>query len=163
MYSLSLAKADLLTINKIYMKKTMIMLALLCIGGVSAFGQSKDTVMFDKSFEDAGQPAGAIEFHLKPKLYNAGETVTPQPIALSTAKKDAMELVRAKPTPLRRDCINLIYTVDPVYSEGTITGALKGTIVIKWDIARKLWVFSYLKYQLVNIDHKAFVFQLDAE
>ncbi len=149
------------------MKKTMIMLAALCLGAFSSFGQGKspkDTVQFDKSFEDAGNaPADNIEFHLAPKFYKAGVIAPEQPIALTTAKKEAMDLVRARPTPLRKDCLNLIYTVAPIYSEGTITGALKGTIVIKWDLKRRIWVLSYLKYQLVNIDQNAYVFQYEAE
>lgn len=151
------------------MKKIMIMLAVLCAGTFSAFGQaknaaSKDTVLYDKSFEDAGLPPSENhEYHLEPKFYKAGVIAPEQPIALTTAKKEAMELARARPTPLRKDCLNIIYTVDPIYSDGTITGALKGTIVIKWDLKRKMWVFSYLKYQLINIDLNALVFQLEAE
>lgn len=154
-----------------YMKKIMITLAVLCVGTLSSYAQGrapqKDTVQFDKSFEDAGNaPSESHEFHLTPKFYKAGVIAADQPIGLATAKKDAMDLVRAKPTPLRKDCLNLIYTVAPIYSEGdkgNITGALRGTIVIKWDLKRRMWVLSYLKYQLLNIDQNAQVFQLEAE
>ena len=149
------------------MKKIMIMLAALCLGAFSSFGQGKapkDTVQFDKSFEDAGNaPSESHEFHLTPKFYKAGVIAADQPIGLATAKKDAMDLVRSKPTPLRKDCLNLKYTVAPIYSEGNITGALRGTIVIKWDVKRRIWILSYLKYQLLNIDQNAQVFQLEAE
>src|SRR6201996_6339089 len=116
------------------MKKIMIVMAL-CAGSLSSFGQAKgtaavkDTVMFDKSFVDAGLPPEETEYHLAPKFYKAGVLIPEQPIALSTAKKEAMALARAKPTDLRKDCLNIIYTVDPIYSNGSITGATKGTIV----------------------------------
>jgi hypothetical protein len=143
-------------------------MAALCIGACTDFGQGKYTqkvdVLIDKSFEDAGTPSnGSHEYHLQPKFYKAGELAPEQPIALTTAKKEAIELAKAKPTPLRKDCLNLIYTVDPIYSEGSIAGALKGTIVIKWDTRRRMWVFTYLKYQLLNIDQNACVFMLEAE
>lgn len=146
----------------------MIMVAALFFGAFSSFGQAKnspkDTVFMDKSFEDAGNATPENhEYHLEPKFYKAGVIAPEQPIALSTAKKEAMDIARAKPTPLHKDCLNLIYTVDPIYSDGTITGALKGTIVIKWDFKRKTWVFSYLKYQLVNIDQNAYVFMYETE
>lgn len=135
----------------------------LCIGAHVALGQApvKDTVVFDKSFVDAGMPAEETEYHLAPKFYKAGILAPEQPIALSTAKKEAMALARAKPTELRRDCLNIIYTVDPIYSNGSITGATKGTIVIKWDPKRKVWAFSYMKYQLINIDQNACVFMYE--
>lgn len=153
------------------MKKITIILAALCIGAISSFGQAKkqaapakDTVFFDKSFMDAGTPPSeTTEFHLKPKYYKAGVLAPEQPIALTTAKKEAMELVKAKPSPLRKDCLNIIYTVDPIYDEGSITGAQKGTILIKWDLAQKVWFFSYLKYQLINIDQNACVFMYEAQ
>jgi len=153
------------------MKKIIIMSAALFVSALSAFGQgkgapapAKDTVFFDKSFVDAGvAPSESTEFHLVPKFYKAGELVPEQPIALTAAKKEAMDIARSKPSPLRRDCINLIYTVDPVYSDGSSTGAVKGTIVIKWDTKRKLWMFNYLKYQLINIDQNACVFMYEAE
>jgi hypothetical protein len=150
------------------MKKKMIMFVLLCIGGVTAYGQGrapKDTVVFDKSFMEAGtNPTERTEFELVPKFYKAGELAPEQPIALTRAKKEAMEMARAKPSPLRRDCLNLIYTVDPVYNdEGSIKGAVKGTILIKWSIEKRVWTFSYLKYQLVNIDQNAQVFMLEVK
>ena len=142
------------------------------MGTLSAFGQArtsrpapppKDTVYFDKSFLDAGEPAPEkTEFHLVPKFYKAGELAPEQPIALTTAKEKAMDLVKAKPCPLRKDCLNLIYTVDPIYDDGSITGAMKGTIVIKWDLVKRIWDFSYLKYQLINIDQNAAVFMYEA-
>ena len=107
------------------------------MGAITAFGQGKsapapkDTVFYDKSFLDAGNAPGKTEFHLTPKFYKAGVLAPEQPIALTTAKKEAMELVKAKPSPLRKDCLNIIYTVDPIYEEGSITGAMKGTILIK--------------------------------
>lgn len=152
------------------MKKIMIMAAALFMGAVSSFGQGKnaqnpkDTVLFDKSFEDAGNaPSGTHDFVLVPKFYKAGIIAPEQPIALAKAKTEAMNLVRSKPTPLRKDCLNLIYTVDPIITDGSVTGALKGTVVIKWDIKRKIWILSYLKYQLVNIDQNACVFMYDSE
>ena len=153
------------------MKKITIILAALCIGAISSYGQAKkqaapakDTVFFDKSFMDAGAPPSeTTEFHLKPKYYKAGVLAPEQPIALTTAKKEAMELVKAKPSPLRKDCLNIIYTVDPIYDEGSITGAQKGTILIKWDLVSKVWFFSYLKYQLINIDQNACVFMYEAQ
>ena len=150
------------------MQKHIIMLMALFMGAISAFGQGKapkDTVVFDKSFLDAGiNPTERNEFHLVPKFYKAGELAPEQPIALTRAKKEAMELVRAKPSPLRRDCLNIIYTVDPIYNdEGSITGAVKGTILIKWSAHTKVWTFSYLKYQLVNIDQNANVFLLETD
>lgn len=146
------------------MKKTIIVLAL-SVGALSAFGQGKvkDTLVFDKSFVDAGMTPEETEYHLAPKFYKAGVLAPEQPIALSTAKKEAMALARAKPTLLRKDCLNIIYTVDPIYSNGSITGAIKGTIVIKWDIKRRVWDFSYLKYQLINIDQNACVFMYEEE
>ncbi len=151
------------------MKKiTSILAAVLCMGAVTTFGQankpaSKDTVYFDKSFIEAGTPdEHKVEFKLTPKYYKAGVLAPEQPIALTTAKKEAMELVKAVPTPLKRDCLNIIYTVDPVYEDGTITGATKGTILIKWDREKKVWFLSYLKYQLINIDQNACVFQYEA-
>ncbi len=151
------------------MKKIAIILAALCMGAVSSFGQAKkigstpvaarDTVYFDKSFIDAGAPpADKTEIHLVPKFYKAGILAPEQPIALTTAKKEAMELVKATPSPLRKDALNIIYTVDPIYADGSITGAQKGTILIKWDLAKKIWFLSYLKYQLINIDQNACVF-----
>ncbi len=148
------------------MKKTILMFAVLCAVSVSAFGQgkSRDTVFYDKSFTDAGtQPEEKSEFHLVPKFYKAGNLAPEQPVALAAAKKDAMDLVKARPSQLRKDCLNIIYTVDPIYSEGSITGALKGTIVIKWDLKRRIWDLSYLKYQLINIDQNACVFMLEAD
>jgi hypothetical protein len=152
------------------MKKIIIVLATLCMGAVSAFGQgkapapAKDTVLFDKSFEDAGEPPSEkYGYHLAPKFYKAGDLAPEQPIALSAAKEEAKELVRARPTPLRRDCLNVIYTVDPIYSEGTITGAVKGTIVVKWDGRKRVWVLSYLKYQLINVETNACVFKPEME
>lgn len=149
------------------MKKIMILLAALCVGAFSSFGQgrnAKDTVQVDKSFEDAGNaPSETHDYVLVPKFYKAGVIAPEQPIALSTAKQEAMNLVRTKPTPLRKDCLNLIYTVAPIYSDGTITGALKGTVVIKWDFRKRIWILSYLKYQLVNIDQNAYVFMYDTE
>lgn len=148
------------------MTKKIIMLVALFMGTLSAFAQtSKDTVQYDKSFIDAGtNPTERSEFHLTPKFYKAGELAPEQPIALSRAKKEAMELVKAKPSPLRKDCLNLIYTVDPIYNdEGSITGAVKGTILIKWSQKSRTWTLSYLKYQLVNIDQNANVFMLELE
>ncbi len=148
------------------MKKIFLLLAAVCFSAISSFAQTSEedtSVFFDKSFLDAGVSAGnTTGYHLVPKFYKAGNLAPEQPIALSTAKKGAMDLVRSNPSPLRRDCINLIYTVDPIYSEGTITGAVKGTILIKWDKNRKMWVFNYLKYQLLNIDQNACVFQYEA-
>ena len=156
------------------------MLAALCIGTASAFGQTKgtqmqkpgpqavapkpkDTVFFDKSFLDAGMaPSEKTTYELVPKFYKAGVLAPEQPIALTTAKEEAVKLVSAKPSPLRKDCLNVIYTVDPIYDDGTITGAVKGTILIKWDLAKKVWAFSYLKYQLINIDQNATVFMYEA-
>lgn len=157
---------------KFSMKKIAIILAALSMGAISAFGQArrqapppappKDTVFFDKSFLDAGAPPPEkTEIHLVPKYYKAGILAPEQPIALTTAKKEAMELVKAKPSPLRKDCLNIIYTVDPIYEEGSITGAQKGTILIKWDLVKKIWFFSYLKYQLINIDQNACVFMYE--
>jgi len=146
------------------MKKIIIMM-VLCLGAVASFGQGKvkDTVMFDKSFVDAGAPPDEAEYHLVPKFYKAGVLAPEQAIALSTAKTEALALARAKPTDLRKDCLNIIYTVAPIYSAGAITGETKGTIVIKWDAKRKVWDFSYLKYQLINIDQNACVFMMEAE
>src|ERR1017187_6027391 len=115
------------------MNKHIIMLIVLFMSTISAFGQGRkprDTVVYDKSFLDAGtNPAEKTEFHLVPKYYKAGDLAPEQPIALVTAKKEAMGLVTEKPSPLRKDCLNIIYTVDPIYSEeGSITGAVKGTI-----------------------------------
>jgi hypothetical protein len=144
------------------MKKVVILFAALFLGAVSSFGQttSAEDFSIDKSFEEAGAPAEEKqEYHLSPKFYKVGDLVAEQPIGLPTAKKEALALAKAKPSQLRRDCLNLIYTVDPIYSDGTITGAIKGTIVIKWDIRRKLWVFSYLKYQLLNIEQATQVFR----
>lgn len=154
----------MLTAKEYSMRKTIIILAL-CVSALSAFGQGKvkDTVVFDKSFVDAGMPPEETEYHLAPKFYKAGILAPEQPIALSTAKKEAMALARARPTALRKDCLNVIYTVDPIYSNGSITGAIKGTIVIKWDIKRRVWAFSYLKYQLINIDQNACVFMYEEE
>lgn len=148
------------------MKKTILLFIALFVGAVSSFAQGrieKDTVIFDKSFLDAGSnPTERNEFHLVPKFYKAGELAPEQPIALGRAKKEAMELVKAKPSPLRKDCLNIIYTVDPIYNdEGSITGAIKGTILIKWSPRQKVWNLSYLKYQLVNIDQNASVFMLE--
>jgi len=153
-----------LKLNRHSMRKFMIALTL-CLGTLSAFGQGKvkDTVLFDKSFVDAGSAPEESEYHLAPKFYKAGVLAPEQAIALSTAKTEAMALARAKPTELRKDCLNIIYTVDPIYSNGSITGATKGTIVIKWDVKRKVWDFSYLKYQLINIDQNACVFMMEAE
>jgi len=152
------------------MNKTILILVALVMGAGSAFAQGKggapkDTVVFDKSFQDAGtNPTERTEFTLQPKFYKAGDLAPEQPIALSRAKTEAMSLVKAKPSPLRRDCLNLIYTVDPIYNdEGSITGAVKGTILIKWSVAKRQWVLSYLKYQLINIDQNAVVFKLEAE
>ncbi len=167
------------------MKKIMIMMAALCMGALTSFGQAKpaapkattapapqaksapsikDTVFLDESFEDAGEDVPTkIEYHLAPKYYKPGELAVEQPIALSTAKKEAVGLARSRPSPLRRDCINVIYTVDPIYSDGTITGAVKGTIVIKWEPIRKVWVYNYLKYQLINVDQAACVFLYEAK
>ena len=144
------------------------------MGALSTFGQAKkpapnqvppkDTVFFDKSFLDAGTPPSEkTEFHLVPKFYKAGVLAPEQPIALTTAKKEAMELVKAKPSPLRKDALNIIYTVDPIYEEGSITGAQKGTILIKWDLVSKVWFLSYLKYQLINIDQNACVFMYEVK
>ena len=147
------------------MTKQFIIFIALFLGAVSAFGQSKDTLIYDKSFTDAGtNPTERSEFHLIPRFYRAGELAAQQPIALSRAKKEAMELAKLKPSPLRRDCLNIIYTVDPIYNdEGSITGAVKGTILIKWSYKQKVWNFSYLKYQLVNIDQNANVFMLEVD
>ncbi len=148
------------------MAKKIIILVALFMGTVSAFAQtSKDTVLYDKSFIDAGtNPTERLEFNLSPKLYRAGELAPEQPIALSRAKKEAMALVKEKPSRLRKDCLNLIYTVDPIYNdEGSITGAVKGTVLIKWSPKQRTWTLSYLKYQLVNIDQSANVFMLEAE
>ncbi len=162
------------------MKKTIIMLALFAASSVT-YGQvkgpgqpipaktqqsapAKDTLFFDDSFEDAGTDAeNKIEYTLKPKYYKPGDVAPEQPIALSKAKKEAVALARAKPTLLRRDCLNLIYTVDPIYTDGSITGAIKGTIVIRWESARRQWVFKYLKYQIINIDVPASVFMYEAK
>jgi hypothetical protein len=144
------------------MKKLMLLLMALGMGALTSFGQTTpvEDVSMDKSFEDAGAaPVENLPYHLVPKYYKAGELVPEQPIALPAAKKEGLELARSRPTPLRRDCLNIIYTVDPIYSDGTITGAVKGTIVIKWNIKRRLWVFSYLKYQLVNIEQNTQVFK----
>ena len=148
------------------MTKRIIMLVALFMGAISAFGQGKsprDTIVYDKSFIDAGtNPSEKTEFHLVPKYYKAGDLAPEQPIALVTAKKEAMELVTEKPSPLRRDCLNIIYTVDPIYSEeGSITEAVKGTILINCSAQKKVWTFSYLKYQLINIDQNACVFMLE--
>jgi len=151
-------------IDKVTMKKMMLILSVLCVGAVSVHGQSKvkDTVYFDKSFIDAGTiPEDKEEYRLVPKFYKAGNLAPEQPIALATAKKEATGLVKAKPTQLRKDCLNIIYTVDPIYSEGSITGAVKGTIVIKWEPKTKIWDLSYLKYQLINIDQNACVFMFE--
>jgi len=149
-------------------KHVLITLVALFLGAASSFGQGKsqsDTVFFDKSFLDAGtNPIERNEFSLVPKFYKAGDLAPEQPIALSRAKKEAMELVKSRPTPLRRDCLNIIYTVDPIYNdEGSITGAVKGTVLIKWSGSKRQWTVSYLKYQLVNIDQAAIVFMLEAD
>jgi hypothetical protein len=156
------------------MKKFVVVSVALLAGSLTVFGQGKgttkaapaasDTVFFDKSFSDAGNaPSESQDYHLAPKFYKAGELAPEQPIALTTAKKLAVDLARSRPTQLRKDCINLIYTVDPIYDDGSITGALKGTIVIKWDIKRRVWAFNYLKYQLINIDQNACVFLYSTE
>src|SRR3569833_1729002 len=108
-------------------KHILIMAVALFLGTASSFGQGKaqsDTVFFDKSFLDAGtNPIERNEFELVPKFYKAGDLAPEQPIALSRTKKDAMELVKSRPSPLRRDCHNNINTVDPIYNdEGSITG-----------------------------------------
>lgn len=147
------------------MRKVLILIALLGMGTLTSFAQTQDAeeISLDKSFEDAGTPANEnVVFHLAPKFCKAGELVPEQPIALSSAKKQALELAKAKPTQLHKDCLNIIYTVDPIYSEGTITGAVKGTIVIKWDKKRKIWVFSYLRYQLLNIEQNTYIFKPEA-
>ena len=149
------------------MQKSMIMLVALFMGALSSFGQTTtttDDVFLDKSFEDAGAPRSEnVEYHLAPKFYKAGDLAAEQPIALSAAKEEAVALAKAKPTQLRRDCLNVIYTVDPIYSQGTITGAVKGTIIIKWDLRKRKWAFSYLKYQLVNIEQNTLVFKPEIE
>lgn len=149
------------------MKKNIIMLAALLISAFTTFAQggSKDSVYFDKSFMDAGTSnTEPTEYTLVPKYFKAGYLVPEQPIALTRAKKEAMELAKARPTPLRRDCLNIIYTVDPQYNDaGSVVGTIKGTILIKWSHQRRIWTFSYLKYQLVNIDQNAMVFKLEAE
>jgi hypothetical protein len=150
-------------------KRIFIIFAAIFMGAVASFGQGKssqaDTVFFDKSFLDAGtNPTERNEFHLVPKFYKAGDLAPEQPIALSRAKTEAMNLVKEKPCPLRRDCLNIIYTVDPIYNdEGSITGAIKGTVLIKWAASRRQWTVSYLKYQLVNIDQNAIVFMLETD
>ena len=63
-----------------------ILLAALVLGAFTAFGQGKttvaDTVLMDKSFEDAGtNPTDRIDFHLAPKFYKAGDLGPEQPIA----------------------------------------------------------------------------------
>ncbi len=152
---------------KRYMKKNIIMLVALLVGAFSSFAQggSKDSVYFDKSFMDAGTSNNEpVEYTLVPKYFKAGELTPEQPIALIKAKKEAMELAKARPTPLRRDCLNIIYTVDPQYNDaGAIIGTIKGTILIKWSQQKRIWTFSYLKYQLTNIDQNAIVFKLEAE
>ena len=151
------------------MRKSVIMLVALILGAISSFGQGKntmaDTVLMDKSFEDAGSnPTDRIDFHLAPKLYKAGDLAPEQPIALSRAKQEAIGLAKDRHSTLRRDCLNIIYTVDPIYNDaGSITGAIKGTILIKWNMRKRLWSLSYLKYQLVNIDQNAQVYQLEAD
>jgi hypothetical protein len=157
-----------------YMKKIIIVLVVLSMGTLSAFGQGKtnkenreniDTVVLDQSFEDAGtNPTDRVEFHLVPKFYKAGDLAQEQPIALSRAKKEAVALAKNRHSSLRKDCLNIIYTVDPIYNDdGSITGAIKGTILIKWSIRQRLWNLSYLKYQLVNIDQNAVVYMLEAD
>lgn len=151
---------------KHYMKKKIIMAFALVMGAVSSYGQgAKDSLYFDKSFMEAGTtPSERTEYTLVPKYFKAGDLVPEQPIALTRAKKEAMELAKAKPTPLRRDCLNIIYTVDPQYNDaGSVVGTIKGTIVIKWSHQKRIWTFSYLKYQMVNIDQNAIVFKLEAE
>jgi hypothetical protein len=145
--------------------KKIILLVALYMGSLTAFGQAKDTVIFDKSFLDAGtNPTERADFHLEPKFYKAGVLAPEQPIALSRAKTEAMNLVKQRPSPLRKDCLNIIYTVDPIYNDaGSITGAIKGTILIKWAPRSRVWNLSYLKYQLVNIDQNAIVFMLETD
>jgi hypothetical protein len=151
------------------MKKSIIMIAALVMGAISSFGQGKatnaDTVLMDKSFEDAGtNPTDRINFHLAAKFYRAGDLALEQPIALSRAKAEAVVLAKDKHSSLRKDCLNIIYTVDPIYDDGgSIKGAIKGTILIKWSLKKRLWSLSYLKYQLVNIDQNAQVYQLEAD
>ncbi len=147
------------------MRKVLILIAALTMSVLTSFAQEKDNgeISFDKSFEEAGiAPSENVVFHLAPKYYKAGELVPEQPIALTAAKKEAMNLAKAKPSQLRKDCLNIIYTVDPIYSDGTITGAVKGTIVMKWSIKRRIWVFSYLRYQLLNIEQNTLVFKPEA-
>jgi hypothetical protein len=149
-------------------KQIIILLVALFMGATTAFGQGKaskeDTVFYDKSFLEAGTPTEPAEFHLVPKFYKAGDLAPEQPIALTRAKKEAMELAKEKPCPFRKDCLNMIYTLDPIYNdEGSIYGAIKGTILIKWEDKTKTWKFSYIKYQLVNIDQNAIVFKLEAD
>ena len=152
------------------MKKSSLLIIVVLMCTFSAFGQGRntnigDTVLMDKSFEDAGtNPTDRIDFHLAPKFFKAGELAPEQPLALSRAKKEAVALAKDKHSSLRKDCLNIIYTVDPIYNdEGSITGAIKGTILIKWSAKKKLWSLSYLKYQLVNIDQSALVYQLQAD
>ena len=57
------------------MKRHILLIAALLMAAITAFGQGrtpKDTVLFDKSFLDAGtNPAEKTEFHLVPKYYKA--------------------------------------------------------------------------------------------
>ena len=122
------------------MRKTMIMVIAMGMAAITSFGQQKVTndIAIDKSFEDAGAPPPEnVGYHLAPKFCKAGEELSPQPpIALSAAKKEALELGKAKPSQLRKDCLNIIYTVDPIYKDGIIQGVVRGTIVMKWDLKK---------------------------
>ena len=187
------------------MRKSLVIIAIICAGTLSVNGQTKtpaangktapatktttttsststktttttpsktvtpppppadEDVSFGKSFEQAGTNNEETPMiSISPKYYKPGDLAPAQPIALTSAKEEAINLARQKPTQLHKDCLNLIYTVDPIYSGGSISGAVKGTIVIKWDLAKKKWVFDYLKYQLINIDQAACVFSYDS-